>query len=61
MTTTNTVLENQITEINSSLNELHSIIDADTNDKEELLKQQNKIKTIVEKEKQNLENTQRRY
>lgn len=61
MTTTNDVLQNQITEINSSLNELHSIIDADTNDKDELLKQQNKIKAIVKKEKQNLENTERRY
>jgi hypothetical protein len=61
MTTTNAVLQNQITEINSSLNELHSIIDADTNDKNELLKQQNKIKAIVKKEKQNLENTERRY
>ena len=58
---TDVVLQNQITEINSSLSELNRIIDSDTNDKNELLKQQNKIKAIVQKEKQNLEKTERKY
>ena len=55
------IFQNQINEINSSLDELNKIVENDTKDKEELLEQQNHIKNIVEKERQNLEKTELQY
>ncbi len=55
------IFQNQINEINSSLDELNKIVENDTKDKEELLEQQNHIKNIVEKERQKLEKTELQY